>query len=152
MKRRTLLRATIAGAECVLLISAGLLKPQQVLAAWPAWAFNAESLDAALAALTGGIPITDSHAVILNMPAQADDGRTVPLEVVSHVRGTRSIALLSEKNPFPALARFDLTPAVAAKLNTRIKMGGSGKVVVLVEADGRYYSTSRQVEVAAGGC
>lgn len=152
MKRRTLLKAAVAGAQCALLIGAGLLRPQQVLAAWPVAAFNAESLDAALFALSGGLPITDSDAVILNVAAQADDGRTVPLEVISQVPGTRSIALLSEKNPFPALARFDLTPAVAPQLSTRIKMGGSGKVVVLVEADGRYYSTSRQVEVAAGGC
>ncbi len=152
MHRRTLLRASLIAAEFALLAGAGLLKPRQVLAAWPAPAFNAENLDAALKALSGGAPITDSDALVLSAPEQAADGRTVPVEVISNIPGTRSIALLSEKNPFPALSRFDLTPAVTATLAVRIKMGGSGKVVALVEADGRYYSASRRVEVAVGGC
>lgn len=152
MQRRTFLGATLAAAECALLAGAGLLKPQRALAAWPAAAFNAETLDAALRALSGGAPISDSDAIVLQAPEQAADGRTVPVDVISNIPGTRSIALLSEKNPFPALSRFELTPAVSPSLSARIKMGGTGKVVALVEADGRYYSTSRRVEVAVGGC
>lgn len=152
MVRRIFLQAVLTGAAYATLAGAGLLKPQTVLARWPSDVFHAQTLDAALYALTGGAVITASDGVVLKMAEQAQDGRTVPLEVISRLPDTRSIALLSEQNPFPALSRFELTAAVAPALSTRIKVGGSGRIIALVEAGGRYYSTTHRIEVSTGGC
>lgn len=152
MQRRVFLQAVLTAIGYAALVGAGLLKPRAVLARWPSTAFHAQTLDAAMRALTGGAAVTASDAVVIKMAEQAQDGRTVPLEVISELPDTRSIALFSEKNPFPALSRFELTAAVVPALSTRIKVGGSGRIIALVEAGGHYYSATHQIQVSAGGC
>lgn len=152
MKRRAFLNTLLAGAQCAALMAAGLLRPQTVLAEWPAAAFTAQSVETALRALTGGAPIAESDAVVLKMADAVEDGRTVPLEIISRLSGTQTIAVLSEPNPFPAMARFTLTPAVAPHLHTRIKVGGSGLVIALVEAEGRFYRTAHRITAPEGAC
>jgi sulfur-oxidizing protein SoxY len=49
-------------------------------------------------------------------------------------------------------AVFNLPAGTAAEVTTRVKMGKTAHVVALVKADGKYYRTSKEVKVTAGGC
>ena len=48
MKRRTFLKGSLAAGTVGAAVGAGLLTPRMVLAAWPASAFQATSVDGAL--------------------------------------------------------------------------------------------------------
>ena len=82
MKRRTFLRATVAGSALVIAAGAGLLKPTQVLAAaWPSKAFAADSVDSALKALFGTSARTESGDIKITANIQAENGASVPVAV-----------------------------------------------------------------------
>jgi len=130
----------------------GLLKPARALADWPADAFSATALEDALGKLFGDSALVADDAVEIKANDIAEDGSTVPVTVRSRIPHTRSITILSEKNPNPAVVRFGIGPRVEAYVNTRIKMGGTGDLIAVAEADGRYYIARRGVRVTAGGC
>ncbi len=133
-------------------LAAGMLRPVKVLADWPADGFNATSLEEAISLMTGGSPTTPSTAVEIEANEIAENGASVPVGVRSRLNGTRSIVILSEKNPNPAIAHFTLTPKVKPSVDTRIKMGATGDVVALVQADGGFYTARKRIQVTAGGC
>ena len=54
-----------------------------------------------------------------------DDGKVVPITVKSSIDNVESIVILSEKNPTPMVARFNLKPGALPEISTRIKMGKS---------------------------
>ena len=151
MQRRILLRAAWSAAQLSLLVGAGLM-PKAVLGAWPEQAFNAESTADAERLLFGERGIVPSDEIVIEAPDIAENGRVVPVEVSSSLPGTTSISLLSETNPTPLLARAYLTPKVAPRIAVRVKLGGTGNLVAIVEADGRLYRATRPVKVTAGGC
>ena len=152
MKRRTLLRAAITTAQLSLLIGAGTILPRRLLAQWPADAFHAEKLGDAERLLFGERPIEDSDLVSIEAPDIAENGRNVPVEIRVALAAAASVSLFSDKNPFPLLARARFTPAVAPRLALRVKLGDSGKLIAVVEADGKLYRATRPVKVTAGGC
>src|SRR5262245_53867936 len=96
------LRRTLIGAAAVL-----LLRPFAALAAaWNKDAFGAKTLAEALK----GISATDAAAskdLLIEAPQIAENGAVVPVEIVSNIPGTTSIAVVIEKNPFPLAAQFD---------------------------------------------
>lgn len=151
MQRRILLRAAWSAAQLSLLVGAGLV-PKAVLGAWPEGAFNAESTADAERLLFGERGIEPSDGIVIEAPDIAENGRVVPVEVTSSLPGTTSISLLSETNPNPLLARAYLTPKVAPRIAVRVKLGGTGNLVAIVEADGRLHRAIRPVKVTAGGC
>ena len=55
MKRRTFLKGTMASSMLGVAVSAGLLAPRAVLAAWPESSFKAKKVDDALDALYGTV-------------------------------------------------------------------------------------------------
>lgn len=148
MKRRFFLQNLFVAMNMPLV----LLLSVSALASWPTEAFFATTLDDALSKLVGGDTLTPNDAVEIQAKEIAKDGSSVPVTIFSRIPGTRSITLLSEKNPNPAVARFTITPRIEASVSTRIKMGGTGDLVVVVEADGRYYMARKRVKVTAGGC
>jgi sulfur-oxidizing protein SoxY len=152
MKRRIFLQASLATSQLALAISSGLLIPMRVLAAWPSVAFNATDLDQAIHALLGGAPVEPSDAIHIEAQNIAEDGRTVPVGVRSEIPDTVAISILSEKNPYPAVASFNLSPQVDPYISTRIKMGGSGHVVAVVSTKERHYYAKKRIQVTAGGC
>ncbi len=152
MNRRIFLGTTLTAMNIPLALTLGLLQPPTVLAGWPTDAFYATTLDDALSKLLGGSSLTPSDAIEIQARDIAEDGSSVPVAVRSRIPGTRSITLLSEKNPNPAIARFTISPRVEALVSTRIKMGGTGDLVAVAEADGRYYVVRKSVKVTAGGC
>ena len=150
--RRTLLKGTMAASATGLAISAGLLTPKAVLAAWPKAAFEAKDVDAALAASQGSSKTSESAKIKLKAPDIAENGAVVPITVTSDISGTESISVLVQKNAQPLTATFNLGSNTEGYISTRIKMGKTSDVVAVVKAGGKLYSTKKQVKVTIGGC
>ena len=152
MNRRIFLGTTLTAMNIPLTLTLGLLQPTRALADWPTDAFFATALDDALSKLFDDNSLTPSDAIEIQARDIAEDGSSVPVTILSRIPGTKSITLLSEKNPNPAVARFTFSSRVDALVSTRIKMGGTGNLVAVAEADGRYYVARKGVKVTAGGC
>lgn len=155
MQRRQFLKNGVAAAP-VAVLGLGALVPARALGAaanaWPSNAFHAEDLDTAITELFGAAAAEDTDRIRLTAPDIAENGRIVPVELETDLPGVRTMAVLSDGNPFPLLARARVTPAVAPRVSVRVKMGQSANLIALVEADGGLYRTARAVKVTAGGC
>ena len=151
MQRRNLLQVAAMAAPVSIALSVGLI-PRRLLAAWPADAFHAENLSAAEPLLFEGREVEDSDRITIEAPDIAENGRNVPVEVRTDLPGLQSMILLSDSNPFPLLARARFTPRVEPRLALRFKLGGTGTLVAVVEADGKLYRATRMVKVTSGGC
>jgi sulfur-oxidizing protein SoxY len=151
-KRRTFIKGAGAAGTVAVAVAAGLLKPTEVLAAeWNKAAFDAKGMPDALKVLnaTGS---ADSKDITIKAPDIAENGAVVPVEVTSKIAGTSSIALLVEKNANPLTANFDLTNGADGYVSTRIKMGQTSNVRVVVKAGGKSYTAVKEVKVTIGGC
>jgi len=151
-KRRVFLKGSLAAGTVGVAVSAGLLTPQAVLAAWPEAAFKAKSVDDALNAAMGSASLTNSDAVKIKAPDIAENGAVVPVSVSSDLTGVESIALLAAGNATPLLATFIMGPGAVADVSTRIKMGKTSDVIAVVKAGGKLLSASKSVKVTIGGC
>ena len=150
--RRILLKGTLAASATGIAIGAGLLIPKAVLAAWPKAAFEATDVDAALTAALGASNASESAKIKLKAPDIAENGAVVPITVTSEIGGTESISILVAKNASPMTASFNLGANTEGYVSTRIKMGKTSDVVAVVKADGKLYSSKKQVKVTIGGC
>lgn len=151
-KRRTFIKSAGAAGTVAVAVAAGLLKPTEVLAAeWNKAAFDAKGMPDALKVLnaTGS---ADSKDITIKAPDIAENGAVVPVEVTSKIAGTSSIALLVEKNAAPLTANFDLANGADGYVSTRIKMGQTSNVRVVVKAGGKSYTAVKEVKVTIGGC
>jgi len=151
MKRRTFLKNTFATSVLSVAVGTGLLKPSDVLAAWPENAFTAKSLDDAFNALNAG-GASDSGKIKIKAPDIAENGAVVPITISTDISGVEKISVLVAKNPQPLAASFDLTSKVDGFVSTRIKMGKTSDVVALVQAGGKSYKAKKTVKVTIGGC
>jgi sulfur-oxidizing protein SoxY len=75
----------------------------------------------------------------------------VPVEVVTTLPGVESIAILGEKNVNPLIATYQLTD-FDGSLSTRMKLGQTANVRVVVKAGGKFYTAAKEVKVTIGGC
>lgn len=150
--RRFLLKGTLAASATGIAISAGLLTPKAVMAAWAKTAFEATDVNDALKAALGSADHTDSDKVKLKAPDIAENGAVVPITVSSSIPGTDTIGILVSTNNQPLTATFNLGARTEADVSTRIKMGKTADVIAVVKADGKLYSTKKQVKVTIGGC
>lgn len=133
-------------------LAASVLAPVRLLAAeWNKAAFDAKALPDAIKGIGAG-GIAESDKIELKAPEIAENGAIVPVEVTSRIPGTQSIWIIADKNPQPLVAEFDFTEAMEPFISTRIKMGESSKVRVIVKAAGKFYETTRDVKVTIGGC
>lgn len=151
-QRRILLKSTLAASATGMAISAGLLTPKAVLAAWNTAAFEAKDLDGALTGAFGSTTTADSDKVELKAPEVAENGASVTVTVNSKLAKTESISILVQKNAQPLTATFNLGANTEGSITTNIKMGKTSDVVAVVKADGKLYSTKQQVKVTIGGC
>jgi sulfur-oxidizing protein SoxY len=132
------------------LIRFASLWPSLGAAAWPEASFHAEKLEAALATLGPG-PLTEDPTLGIVAPELAENGAVVPVRIDTE-RRPQSISILVAGNPVPMVARFEFAPGVRGHLSTRIKMGQSSDITVVVaDAEGLHVNR-RQVEVTVGGC
>ncbi len=151
--RRTLLKGAGATGALAAAIAAGVLKPSQVLAAeWNRAAFDAKDLTGALKGL-GAAGTADSTAIVIKAPDIAENGAVVPVDVVSNLPNTISLAVLVDKNPLPLTSAFDFANGALPELALRLKMGQTSLVEAVAKtADGKFFIAKKEVKVTVGGC
>ena len=129
----------------------GIVPLRALAAAWNKVAFDAHALPEVLKAI-GASSVVESDKIELRAPEIAENGAIVPVEITSRIPGTESIYIIADKNSQPLVAEFDFTGAIDPFISTRIKMGETSKVRVIVKAGGKFYATTRDVKVTIGGC
>lgn len=149
MQRRHVLRAALT---TVTVAALGTLGIRRADAAWAAAAFDSRNVADALRAAFGTDAHVPSDLIVLKAPNLAENGATVPFEVSTSLAGAESISFLVEGNQNPLAARFRLTPGSGRTVSTRLKLGRSSGVLVIVRADGKLYSARKEVGVTIGGC
>ncbi len=151
-KRRIFLRGTLAGGSLAVALSAGLVAPRQVLAAWPKDAFGAKTVGDAAKGILGTDLSEPSGDIEIKAPDIAENGAVVPVTISTGIAGVKSIALVVEGNGTPLAANFALGANTAANVSTRIKMGKTSNVIALVKTADKVYSARKEVKVTIGGC
>jgi sulfur-oxidizing protein SoxY len=139
---------THSAALLGLLATAGLLPGR----AHAAWSQAAKTLPDAAKALGGGA-LSESKDVTVIGPDIAENGAVVPVGCSTSLTGVKRMAIMVEKNPNALAAVFDVSDAVDASFNTRVKMGQSSNVyAVAMMNDGRVLYAVKEVKVTLGGC
>ncbi len=152
LSRRAALKRAGAGSLLAAAMAAGLLRPADVLAERNKGAFDAKTVGDALKGLNVAAP-AETKDIAIKAPDIAENGAVVPIEIQSNIPGTRSIAVLIEKNPFPYAGSFDVSQGAMPFVALRVKIGESSNVrVVVAAADGRFYTAAKEVKVTIGGC
>jgi sulfur-oxidizing protein SoxY len=135
-----------------------LMLPLSVLAAaWNRSAFEAEKLAAAEKNLAINDEIPSSN-ISITAPDRAENGAIVQMEIAANIPNVEAIAIFVEKNPTPLIANVMLgrnkenNIVAQAKLVTRIKMAETSDIKVIVKADGKYFTASKNVQVLENGC
>lgn len=152
MTRRQFLRATLLCGGYVAIVAAGWLRCARALAAeWNKPAFDATALADTLKNI-GATSVSESDQIQLKAPEIAENGAIVPIEITSRIASTQTIYIIADRNPQPLVAIFDIEPGLEPFISTRIKMGESSKVRVLVKAGDKFYAAVQEVKVTIGGC
>ncbi|MCL4800967.1 MAG: thiosulfate oxidation carrier complex protein SoxZ [Burkholderiales bacterium] len=150
-QRRDVLQRMGKTAALAAGLVAGVLRPTEVLAAWNHRAFDAKRLSDALDALGVERPAA-TRDILIQAPETVDSGAFVPIEIVSTIAGTETLALFVDRNPWPYIARFDVSRGALAYASIRVRVGESSPVRVVANAGGRQYVAVKQVNVTVGGC
>ena len=151
-KRRSFIKSSAAAGAFGVAVSAGLITPRAVMAAWPKAAFESTDSKAALKSALGSDATTESGDIALKAPEIAENGAVVPITVTSKIAGTESISILIPKNPTPMTATFKMGKSAEGFVSTRVKMSKTSDVLVVVKAGGKLYSAKKEVKVTIGGC
>ncbi len=149
--RRKVLKTGGAGGVFGLFVAAGLIRPEEALAAWEKKVFDAKTMDDAYAAIGSGKPVA-SKEIGIGAPDIAENGAVVPVSVVSRLGKTQQIYILIEKNPSMVAAAFTIPEGTEPEVTTRVKMGQTSNVHAMVKADGKYFFASKEIKVTLGGC
>lgn len=150
MQTRREMLSRSAGVAAML---AGLgLLPAVAQAEYAAAAFEAKTMAELTKALGISTPV-ESKDVTITGPDIAENGAVVPLGCSTALPGVKRMLILVEKNPSMLCAAFDVTDAVEANFNTRVKMGQSSNVMAMaVMNDGKVLFAQKEVKVTLGGC
>ena len=119
-----------------------------------------EPVEKTMQRLFGSRPIKDgSQVMTLELPLIAEDGGNVVMSVevkspMTPQSYVRAIYILSDKNPRPLNARFNLTPACGqAYIATSLRLADTGDVRAVAEMqDGTLFGVKRSVRVVVAGC
>ena len=148
-RRRSFL-GIIAGAGA--LTTLGLFRTASALAAtWNKQGFEAKAYNDALKGL-GAANLIESKDITITAPDIAENGAVVPVAVTSKIPNTQSISIVAEKNPFPLAATFDVANGAEPYASVRIKMGQTSNLRAIVKADGKFYTSAKEIKVTIGGC
>jgi sulfur-oxidizing protein SoxY len=129
-----------------------LLRPWAAFAAaWNKDAFGAKSAADALKGI-GALDPVPTKELAIEAPQIAENGAVVPIEITSNIPGTRSIAVLIDKNPFPLVASFEFMDGTLPFVKLNVKMSETSEVRVLAQAGGKHFVATREVKVTIGGC
>src|SRR4051812_620240 len=132
-------------------VALGLMKPWAAFAAWNKEAFGASTAAEALKGI-GASSAAPSKEILIEAPEIAENGAVVPIEITSQLPGTRSIAVVVDKNPFPLIGKFDFMEGAVPFVKLNVKMGETSEVRVIAQAGGRSYVATKEIKVTIGGC
>lgn len=118
---------------------------------YPEEAFKQKSSDDAIKLLYGK-SAEKSDKIKLDAPEIAENGAVVPIAVTSTLPDVTAIAFLVAENPNALVAAYKIPAGTMPSVANRIKMARTSNVIVVVEAGGKLYSTSKEVKVTVGGC
>jgi sulfur-oxidizing protein SoxY len=117
-----------------------------------------EALVPAVKDVLQGKPV-QAGRVKIDTPLLAENGHSVPVTVtvqspMSPADHVRSLDLVSEKNPRPLIAHFDLGQrAGRAEVVTRIRLNGTQRVVAIAQmSDGSFWYDVIEVQVTESAC
>ena len=148
-------RLILQGAGSVALFGLGVPFAVPALAAandkYPEEAFKQKSDADAIKALYGK-PHEASDKVKLDAPEIAENGAVVPVSVTTTLPDVTSISFLVSENPVVLVASYKIPTGTMPSVANRIKMAKTSNVIVIVEAGGKVYSTTKEVKVTVGGC
>ena len=118
---------------------------------YPEEAFKQKSSDDAIKLLYGKTA-EKSDKIKLDAPEIAENGGVVPISMTSTLSDVTAIAFLVAENPNALVAAYKIPAGTMPSVANRIKMARTSNVIVVVEAGGKLYSTSKEVKVTVGGC
>lgn len=150
-------RLILQGAGVLALAGLGVISfdlPAALAAAndkYPEDAFKAKNEADAIKALYGKAAEA-SDKVKLDAPEIAENGAVVPVSVTTTLPDVTSISFLVSENPVVLVASYKIPPGTLPSVANRIKMAKTSNVIVVVEAGGKVYSTTKEVKVTVGGC
>lgn len=106
-----------------------------------------------------GKSIQESNTIIeIDAPYRAEDPALVPIKIISKIKQTKDkyikkITVFVDKNPFPLVGEFWLTPETGkADLAMRVRVNSYSYIRAIAEMnDGQLYMTKKFVK-ASGGC
>jgi sulfur-oxidizing protein SoxY len=114
--------------------------------------------DAEIAKFTGG-QSAESGKIAIDLPDIAENGNTVPLSIkvdspMNAGDYVSDILILTDGNPYPGVAKFQLTPMSGrAEAATRIRLNTTENVIVVAKTSaGKIFADRRLVKVTVGGC
>ena len=140
------IRRSLLGALAIV-----LLKPWSAFAAWNKEAFGAKTSADALKGIGAASP-APSTGLVIEAPQIAENGAVVPIEVMSNIPGTTSIAVVIDKNPFPLVAKFDFKDGALPFVKVNVKMGETSDIRVVALAGGKSHVATKEIKVTIGGC
>jgi len=150
--RRTFLQLAASSGALIVAAGAGLLRSGQALASvWNKTGFEAKATADALKAL-GVAAAAPSKDIAITAPDIAENGAQVPVTVTSKLANTQSISIVVDKNPFPLSSSFEFGGGAEGYVSTTLKMAQTTNVIVIVRADDKFYTASREVKITIGGC
>ena len=152
IRRRKILKGSLAAGAVGLAASTGILMPQSVLAAWPKSAFAAKKVNDAVNALLGSSSLTGSSDINIKTPPIAENGAVVNVAVDTKLKDVSSISILVEKNDSPLAANFNLAAGTLPFVKTRVKVSKTSSIIAVVKSGGTLYSAGKEVKVTIGGC
>jgi sulfur-oxidizing protein SoxY len=151
--RRKFIKKMLSIAGYGLALTSGLFYSSLTKAQWFNENYSPGKYDETLSRLFNGVKFIDTKKIKLGrLPRVAEDGRLVPIIVSTSLKNVEKITILVEKNPTPLSAEFYLSPAVEPRISARLKMAKTCDVIVIIEANGKYYRKSQNVTVIEGGC
>ncbi len=118
---------------------------------YPDEAFKQKNVDDAVKLLYGK-SAEKSDKIKLDAPEIAENGAVVPISVTSTLSDVTAIAFLVAENPNALVAAYKIPAGTMPSVANRIKMARTSNVIVVVEAGGKLYSTTKEVKVTVGGC
>lgn len=121
------------------------------------WA-DAPSVDEAIKALIGDAAPMEGR-IDLDFPQIAENGNTVPIEIVvaspmSESDYVKALHIFADANPRPSVASYHFTPACGeARCATRIRLLKTQNVIAVAEmSGGEVYMAKSEIKVTIGGC
>lgn len=147
MERRLFFKQTVmASITAIMAFSSSSL-----WAKWDKKTFDSDNLDAAMTAI-GADKAKESDKIVIKVPDIAENGNIVPIEVTTKLKDVSQMHLIIAANVLPLAASFKLSKDTVPIIKSRFKVAKKSDLIAVVQADGKMYKTTVNVDVTIGGC